>query len=542
MQTLFRRQRLAVVVLPLILGGYWFYADFIEPGPFYINYDPELPYMLSSLSIFKGYSYVFVDHPGTPVEVLGSIILALTYPITMWHSDSFPIYHLTHPELFLILGRALLTAGSIACAVLLASYSIKIENWLHVLFCVAISVCFYAVHPLSFASLVLWSHNSFNFPAGTLLLLTLLVLLRPGRELFWWQVFTIGFGAGILAAVQLYFVTWIIGAAVAVFTLYVLQKRGWPQTILASLNIGIASILGFVVATLPIIAQYGRLIDWVFRILFHQGSYGTGETGFTSPEQFWSNFTSLWSELKILFVAIFLIVAMLFVAIFLQIRNREHYQGLLAVAAGLLVQLIVTVVIIIKHPLPIYMLAVAAILPILLAIGFSMLGSYNSVSRFVCTTLSIVILVGFGYNLIMSFMRYNDRVHLLQSAQTQTDLYIANYAASIGRNRSSLTVLWTYETYSDCYALHFGNAFTSYAFLKEISSICSNQLDFNIWGKRAVRPDGHRIALDEPGNWDILVTSQRMLTVAPYLASYGKVIVSQGEAAPDNHVVFVLPR
>src|SRR5512143_2465571 len=78
--SLFRRSLLLMVfVLPVV--AYSLYFNGLQRiSPFYEYYDPEFAYLMNSLEVFKGEPYAYVDHPGTPLEVIGSVIYASTYP------------------------------------------------------------------------------------------------------------------------------------------------------------------------------------------------------------------------------------------------------------------------------------------------------------------------------------------------------------------------------------------------------------------------------------------------------------------------------
>jgi hypothetical protein len=534
-QAILRMHRVAMFALVLTLAGFWIYVHWIEPRPFYdkANYDYEIPYVLDSLSVFKGHPYVFYGHPGTPLEVIGTAVLALTYPLTGGTLESFIMYHIRNPELFLTIVRGLLTLASMGCVILLARYALPLEDKTDVLFSIAVAACFYAFHPLAFPSLVLWSHDSFNLPAGSLLLLILLITLRSGRQLRWWQVSALGFGAGVLTSVQLYHATWVIGIIVAVATLYLLQKRGWLQAILVSINAGLASLLGFVVATLPIYEMYPFLFQWVKSLIFYQGMYGTGAPGITSPEQFSMNFMRLWNQLHVLFIAACLVMAMLGIAMFLQRRELKRNLGLWAVACGLSVQLIVTTLIIIKHPYWAYMLAVAAILPLLLAVAFALLRSSGPHIRLLCVGISIVVLIGFLYNLTMSVSNHHTAVSHLRSEEEEIERFFADYATATGQDRDSLVTLWTYGTCSPCYALWFGNQFAANVFSGEISQVCPYQGNLSVLG-------GEQLPVD----WDIVVVKQSylrdLLTRNPCLANTGEVVTSQAETC-FSYLAFIFP-
>src|SRR5258708_21672865 len=155
------------LVIAAVLAGYYVYVEIIVPAPFYILYDPELQYMSSSLAIFKGQPYVYIDHPGTPVELVGSGLLALTYPIVSINHQSFTLFHIQHPELFLFLARGLLTLTSIGVALLLLNYAMSGNTLFDVIAALGVSISFFSVYLLSFSTLVRWGHNYFSFPVGT---------------------------------------------------------------------------------------------------------------------------------------------------------------------------------------------------------------------------------------------------------------------------------------------------------------------------------------------------------------------------------------
>ena len=82
-----------LIASPLII--YWLYWTFNTS--YWFNADPAAVYFLDSLSIFAGKSYTYVDHPGTPLQLIGSFLLALTYPF-LDSSEAFISFHLARPD------------------------------------------------------------------------------------------------------------------------------------------------------------------------------------------------------------------------------------------------------------------------------------------------------------------------------------------------------------------------------------------------------------------------------------------------------------
>ena len=82
------------------MAGYWVYWT-LHPS-YWFNGDPAAYYMLDSLSVFAGGSYTYVDHPGTPIHVIGSLMLALIRPFFS-NTESFIHFFINKPVAFFIM-------------------------------------------------------------------------------------------------------------------------------------------------------------------------------------------------------------------------------------------------------------------------------------------------------------------------------------------------------------------------------------------------------------------------------------------------------
>src|SRR5689334_10029346 len=103
------RETIGVLGILVLLGGFWLYVSIVFKGPqaYYRDYDPQMAYFLNSLAPFKGAPYVYADHPGTPVEIIGTLLLGISYVFFTDHA-SFINTYLEHPELFLNLAHGLI--------------------------------------------------------------------------------------------------------------------------------------------------------------------------------------------------------------------------------------------------------------------------------------------------------------------------------------------------------------------------------------------------------------------------------------------------
>jgi len=515
----------------VLLVSYWIWVHLIFPTPFYTYYDPETPYMLNSLMIFKGQRYAYIDHPGTPVEVIGSVLLALTYPAAVLNHEAFVPFTLKNPEIFLTLARAFLTLMSALCAVLLFRFAFVRKTWLGLLTALAVALTFYAFHPLSFTSLVMWSHNSFSFPFGTLLLLLLLVKLRTPQPISQKYIWLFAFCAGALTAVQLYFATWVIGVSATFVALYILEKRGWLQIVRVGVVTGLISILGFIVVTLPIRSQYPRFLTWINGLIFHQGVYGGGATGIISIESLSGSVSRLWLNLPLLFIASGVLLASIGILFFIQRRVLSVNSRLWSVALGLSLQLIATYVLIFKHPGEIYMLGVAAILPILFMVTVALMDSGKPSVKALMTAMSAVVLLSFAVQYVNAVATQKDRQNYFATVATETQTHIAERASTLGKSPDTMVVLLTYglKMSSPCYALMFGNDYANHVFGQEITEQCPNQMEFNIWSRAIYDNFGGEPSKDF--NWDVMILDPDMVThkAYDYLNDFGTKSVSNSK-------------
>jgi hypothetical protein len=535
-----------VILAPFLLGviAWWLYSQVIQPQPIHMTADPEVAYFLSSLSVYKGSSYTFIDHPGTPVEIIGTLILGIAYPFAGDFGNSFTLSHITHPKSFLLIVRSLLTLGSICTMILLTRYAVVGKHWTDEIAAVAIAVLFFGIHPGAFDSIVHWSHNSFSFPVGALLGLWMVLLVVDKSTKSIRQIAIFGFCLGILAAIQIFFATWIAGAVVALLTYFVLNRQGLKIGLMSSLSITLAAMAGFFFSTLPIVTRYQDFISWIVRVASHQGRHGSGLPGFTSVKTATTNLFALWKDLPLLFVSIGVVVVLIgIMALHQRISMRSH-PGLWAIVLGLTLQIGTMCVLVIKHPGIIYMQAVAAIFPLLLAGAISLMRisipKMIMAQRLIKFGLSIGIFFLFGLALVRAIYIHNIETRQVELAIEDINTYIDDLALDLGRDRKSLNTLWVYGMPSDCTALWYGNQYANNMFAEEIGSICPRDFYFNLWEYEVGSVYGTSVPVDQ-SNWDIIVLNEAALIDFPELTTLGRVVKSEARLGTFGKVVYLLP-
>ena len=524
-------QFLGLILLSSALAYVWLLVHYIHPAPFYLFADPEMAYMMDSLGVFKGKLYDFYQHPGTSVELIGSFLLLLTYPFL---SHNFVNQHLYNPEIFMALARGVLTIGHIVTCTLLARHAIRINHWTDALFSVAVPASFYALSTwLGVRGVILWDHNSFTLPAGSALLLAMLVTFRSGQQVRRRRIVALGFGMGVLTATQLYFMTWILGLIVTIGGFHLLHRHSWVQAVQSALYAGLAGISGFVLVTLPIINHYGSLFDWIKRLILHQGMYGQGEPGIISPQLVWINLIQMWKHSPAFCIAVPLVLLTLALAAFLRFSRRrdECSPGLWAVTCGLSIQVIVTLTIILKHYGSHYLLAIAAIVPLLMASAHALcLRLPVRRLRIVYAVASLGIFIGFIYNLADFRSAYETRLRASRLAQERSRNFIEDYAVATGTDQKSLKIVWSINTYSPCFARWHNSREYRGVFDQEIAGICPRDFYLLLYSPY-IYLAGRHVLLEE-FDWDVIVVAQEFLPDWPYLMDYGYV-------SPADDLVFI---
>jgi hypothetical protein len=453
-----------IILIPI---GYWVYVSLIAPSPWFMRQDPEITYMMSSLTPFKGRSYTFVYHPGTPLEIVGSLLLALTYPFAQ--GQSFVMFHLQNPALFLALARGFMAIIHIVCIALLLRHAIPIKTHLDVFVAGAVTLSFYAMDMWAVTSTAYWTHNAFNFPFGTLILLGLLRMARRGQLTRPRNFWLIGFVAGVLTSIQLYFAAWVIGVAITVFAFQRLSGLRWRASVLAVLHVGMASLVGFLVATLPIIPYYGRFIDWLMMLIFNQGIYGTGAPGITSVESLSNNLRLVMERPLFVLVTGLLLGGLAVTAVYTLLKRRSlrANAGLWAVACGLSVQLVVVWLLILKHTAIIYLLSVAAIVPILLAVLLTLTDHPTLLARALRVVVIVFVTMSTALNIFLALTFYNVQAQKAASDFAEFGNPIGTLTQIENAARSENPKL------SPCVGWLIGNYYSDHAFAEEVNVLCT---------------------------------------------------------------------
>jgi hypothetical protein len=525
-----------VFTLAGFIAAFWIHFHTVRPGTAFrmVNADPESAYLISSLAVFEGQRYLWVQHPGTPLLVLGTLLIALVSPFVASSAEGLTSRLVQQPEFFVVPAHALLAVANLACVIALGWKALSVRRWSDAVQAAAVPASFFAFLPQSFLWTFYWSHNAAAFPAGTLLLLALLVTLRRGRPLATRTAAVLGLAAGALAATQLFFATWVLGLAVAPAALERFRGSSLATALRSALVVIAASAAGFLLCCIPMIGSLHVFVDFVRALVTHQGVYGAGTEGIISLPGLGANLAALCAYAPALFVAQGVVFAMLLAVLVVERGRIRHDAGRWAVAAGLSLQWAATVLLLAKHPSPFYVPAVAAMLPPLLAVALALARRHGGAGRLGGVGLAAVVLLGCGRTALDTVASHARRTAFRAAMTDEVDQFLARYAAAEGVGRDSVLLLWGPGVPdAGCYALWMGAQYSNNALSRQISRACPSE--GLAWSNVVVMPDGWST---RTGARAVIVTTEAARTQFPAFAAFGEPELSSARDPSGMRLAF----
>ena len=473
-----------VLGIIFLLAGFWLYASAstILKGsqPHYRDYDPEMAYFLNSLAPFKGASYFYTDHPGTPVEILGTLLLGIPYLFFTNHA-SFISHYLEHPEYFLNLAHGLITLLSVLCAIYFFLTVLRTLPKPNVYLALSLALLFYGLHPDSFKTLVVWSHTSFNFPLGAGYLILLFTIAQDAQGQISNRLAAgLGLALGVMIAVMINFAPWLATTLVFILLSNTLgvKRNPWKKSLITGSIVVLSCAAGFLVSILPSLHRMPYFLGFIYNLFRHQLLYGTGPEGIPSLSLFWSNLHDMITAAPLVFL-VMLASPLISVFIFLQRNSRvpENHR-IWALNFSLLLQCGMITLAVLKHPGEHYLLSLAATLPVLLLVTVELSGFHWRFRRQFGNALIIFSIISISAFSLLSIKNRHADVLEARAVEAEMNRIIAEQEVRLNKKPGELLILRTNETYSYCSALLHGDFFTGGVFAAEITKWCPSQAYF----------------------------------------------------------------
>ena len=467
---------IAALAARKIRGAYWL-----------TSYDPDYPYLLNALNILLGNTPGHTDHPGTPLQIWGGLVVGLTY---LGQSLRTPEIGLT--EFVLQHSEELLININISI-VLLISLSLFLVGWVAFQLCGSIFLCVVLqLSPLILNTPIAESTRVTPEPllfaiAQALVIILLIYLFRPNvlKSLYLDLGLSIILGIGTATKVTF------IPATLFLLLLPTLKRK---------LRAGIITILAFVAATIPILPRYKRVWDWLFSVATHTSNYGTGSRGFIDLSQVSTAFNHLVKQDPFFFVLLglsvisFSILASL--TIIRKLRNRPPIivadnvplSRCCVVLGFILLVAIAQTIISFKNPLTRYLISSIALSGLLTFIQlWALINLLSNPSRFkmIGDIHQFVVLPVLVIYLVIGINNYHS--YVTASAFNKKN---------IEGDLQSLTTILGQQPYKNClkttlygssdqrYALNFGDSFADNRFGNALEVMYPRVVFYNIWTER----------------------------------------------------------
>ncbi|PWB77804.1 MAG: hypothetical protein C3F07_00360 [Anaerolineales bacterium] len=515
------QETLGAVFVPIPIVIYWAYWT-LHPS-YWFNADPAALYFIDSLSVFIGKSYEYVDHPGTPVQVIGSLLLAVTYPF-FESRDAFVNFFLARPGAFFLMAHVFLLAANVFCAVVFYKTVTSALKQNRVISAISVSLLFFALHPYSYQSLTLWSHNSLNFPIGTLLLVWIYRELRKSQEIKPGKLIAMGFACGVFATAQMYFLAWLVSGIfiVALFTLRL--GKGFMRALTAGAWTAVGGVLGITSMLIPIHRELPRFMNWLGEIVMHQGIYGSGESGIFSFSMVLAGMAFWWATIRpMISILVFVLLTLGIFAWFRRNARPQLEAGDFAMTVGLLFHIALVLLLMVKATIKLrYSLSLAASLPVLIFLVLKLIETTNWRVGKMVTLLFLLAIAGVFLSLPSQFAEIDKRALVEEKAQAAKTKAVNKISRQTGVPEEEVVVVYAFSVPLKCAGLLHASNWTGY-FKEELSEICPNQ--YAIWDSNIELNTAVPVIKITEIDWDLVIWPGNGSDLPDYLYSVGSVNV-----------------
>ena len=454
-----RKQVVTLSVVPALFLAIMIVTRSLS-GPYWTaqNSDPDYAYLLNSLNFATNHRLIHVDHPGTPVQIAGGIVMLLHKPLVQNLAEDVlrrPEYYLTVISFVfdIAIALALFLLGQAVARLRLPAAAAPLSQLIALMYAPILAEYLNRVSPepvLCFLALLLG--------ADMVRACADCDDLSAGKRWAYWGVL-----AGVGVAAKITFLPVMVALAAVAFP--GVRKR---------LQFCAAALCAFFISTLPIASQYPTFFKWATAVATHTGRYGSGPVGLF-PAQ---SFDSAWK-----LAADGLLIPALFVlgvgALFSAWKSADpaalvRRRMLLTILGALSLQLIVVS----RHPDFRYLLPALPLGGALFAISWrhvtglpERVGGLRNRAVAVCLLPVVVIAIE-----VRSFGA------LLNGFQSR------------GRELGTIRTI-TKNHYSDCglisfypssaqeYALNFGDSWSGGVWRPLIQRLYTHGYQYNIWSK-----------------------------------------------------------
>lgn len=431
------------------------------------GYDPEYAYLFNSLNVATFRLVGHFDHPGTPTQVYGAMVLQVS---RLFHPTEEGLTQavLSNPE-FYLRWLNIATALLAALAVLMAGVIILRRTgkfWFALILQLIPFISGFILYN-AFARITQEAMLMIASLALATALIDWLVNSTPEKESGYIKVFGIIGGFGMASK--------ILFAPLLIIPLMLLSSfKARGKYIL--LTIG-----AFVVFTLPIITLYPNMGWWVIKLFIFTGQYGSGEIGLVDALSYPQN---LWWIIKANPILAALFVAGLLLLI-LQFITRKRIKAPLQIKFFRLLGAVVAAIglgylIVAKQPKESYLLPYEMLASVLLILFISRSGKLR-IRKKEQTWISALLTLVFAVAIVPSGLAEKKKIYSVE----KNPLWETSWMAAESASQNSIRI-FAHPASSPVAALFFGNAYSHWRYTEILKSLYPDTYLYNIAEDRLV--------------------------------------------------------
>jgi hypothetical protein len=430
-------------------------------GPYWLssNLDPTYAYLLNSLNLANGHRPFLTEHPGTPVQFTGALIIRALNGTNRERATAENVIRNVESYIsrinivFIVLSAVLLLlAGYLAFRVTGAIVS-----------AIAVQLTPF-VSTTVLTGLLGFRPEAALISISTLFILAILLRLKYGSPKHAGK-FSLAFGliAGLGVASKFTFLPLVL------MPFFLLPS--WRYRI----KFAVASGAAFVLAIAPAIAphQLKTMTGFVFQTTVHTGRYGGGPAGFISSSNYLQSVAQLIKGDPIFFAVLLIGVVLLVLRTRWLPSDSMRYRALLAISVAEVFQLLLVA----KEPTQRYLIPALALtglnLVLLLDCLRRMFG--NRLKQY--TALVVLLFVSVAVLQFVKIRRLNENLGAV--AQEQLAVY-----QKVEHEFPGVSVVRYYTASSPMYAFRMGSEYSNNFYGKLLEELYPNNFFYSPWNGR----------------------------------------------------------
>ncbi|MGL5891198.1 MAG: carbohydrate binding domain-containing protein [Bacteroidia bacterium] len=289
---------LLLLAFPLVVAVLGIMHIIQHPVQHYTGSDPAYAYLMNGLTLAEGSSDIgHTDNPGTTVQAFTAVVIRGVYLFRS--ADSVADDVIANPELYIHASRVAILLMNVLLVFWLGYVVLKKSggNWWLTFF----------VQMLLFFSQYLIIYHSLLMPesfliAGGIVFTAICIHYLLEENFTQRKLMLYGLGFGIVTAFM--FVSKFPAIVLMLIPLVALPGNKFKFVYILSV------FLSAVIFILPAREKISNFFGFIFRIITHKGTYGSGEEGFADKDQLLNNLNAHFHANKLYFIV--LIIGVLF--------------------------------------------------------------------------------------------------------------------------------------------------------------------------------------------------------------------------------------